>query len=150
MSDIGERDLSDEFRIPQKLYGRDAESAVLREAFERAAESGTSELVLVSGYAGIGKSALVRELVRTSAGRRGRLIAGKFEQYERNIPYFTITQALRELALDIVAEGELGIARWRQRFTQALGPHGKLIVDLVPQLGLIVGPQPPVPELPLT
>ncbi|HEX2684991.1 MAG TPA: AAA family ATPase, partial [Kofleriaceae bacterium] len=129
---------------------RDAESTVLREAFERAAESGTTELVLVSGYAGIGKSSLVRELLRTVVKRRGRLIAGKFEQYKRDIPYFTISQALRELALDILVEGELGIARWRQRLAQALGPHGKLVVDLVPQLGLIVGPQPPVPELPLT
>ena len=147
---LGERDVSEEFRIPQKLYGRDAESAVLREAFERAAESGTPELVLVSGYAGIGKSAVVRELLRPVVKRRGRLIAGKFEQYKRDIPYFTISQALRELALDILAEGELGIARWRQRFAQALGSNGKLVVDLVPQLGLIVGPQPPVPELSLT
>ncbi|HEX7941240.1 MAG TPA: AAA family ATPase, partial [Gemmatimonadaceae bacterium] len=147
---LGEHDVSEEFRIPQKLYGRDAESAVLREAFVRAAGSGTPELVLLSGYAGIGKSSLVREQVRAVVKQRGRLIAGKFEQYERNIPYFTITQALRELALDVLAEGELRIARWRQRFSQALGPHGKLVVDLVPQLGMIVGPQPPVPELSLT
>src|SRR5262245_11550440 len=82
---LGERDVSEEFRIPQKLYGRDAESAALRNAFDRAAESGTPELALVSGYAGIGKSSLVRDLVRTIVKRRGRLIAGKFEQYERNI-----------------------------------------------------------------
>jgi predicted ATPase/signal transduction histidine kinase len=147
---LGERDVSEEFRIPHKLYGRDVEFAALRDAFERAAESGAPELILVSGYAGIGKSSVVRELVGTVVKRRGRLIAGKFEQYKRDIPYFTITQALRELALDILAEGELGIARWRQRLAQALGPHGKLVVDLVPQLGLIVGPQPPVPELSLT
>ncbi|HEU4731644.1 MAG TPA: AAA family ATPase, partial [Kofleriaceae bacterium] len=147
---LGERDVSEEFLIPHKLYGRDAESAVLREAFERAAESGTPELVLLSGYAGIGKSSVVRELLRTVGKRRGRLIAGKFEQYDRDIPYFTITQALRELALDVLAEGELRIARWRQRLAQALGPHGKLVVDLVPQLGLILGPQPPVPELSLS
>jgi predicted ATPase/signal transduction histidine kinase len=147
---LGERDVSEEFRIPQKLYGRDVESAALREAFERTAESGTPELVLLSGYAGIGKSSVVRELLRTVVKRRGRLIAGKFEQYQRDMPYFTIVQALRELALDVLAEGELGIARWRQRLTRALGPHGKLVVDLVPQLGLVVGPQPPVPELPLT
>ncbi|HEX7839612.1 MAG TPA: AAA family ATPase [Kofleriaceae bacterium] len=146
---LGERDVSEEFRIPQELYGRDVESAALGEAFERAAESGTPELVLVSGYAGIGKSSVVRELLRTVVPRRGRFIAGKFEQYKRDIPYFTISQALRELALDILAEGELGIARWRQRLAQALGPHGKLVVDLVPQLGLIVGSQPPVPELSL-
>jgi predicted ATPase/signal transduction histidine kinase len=147
---LGERDVSEEFRIPQKLYGRDAESAVLRDVFERAAASGTPELVLLSGSAGIGKSSLVRELLRAVVKRRGRLIAGKFEQYERNIPYFTITQALRELALDILAEGELRIARWRQRFTQALGSNSQLIVELVPQFGLIVGPQPPVPELSLS
>lgn len=147
---LGERDVSDEFRIPQRLYGRDVESAVLREAFESAAESGTPELLLVSGYAGIGKSSTVRELLRTVVKRRGRFIAGKFEQYKRDIPYFTISQALRELALDILAESELGIARWRQQLAHALGCYGKLVVDLVPQLGLIVGPQPPVPELSLT
>src|SRR5215831_8380377 len=147
---LGERDLSEEFRIPQQLYGRDAESAALCETFERAAESGTPELALLSGYAGIGKSSLVRELVRTVVKRRGRLVTGKFDQYERNIPYFAITQALRELALDVLAEGELRIAKWRQWFLQALGPHGKLVVDLIPQLGLVIGPQPPVPELPLT
>ncbi|HET7505880.1 MAG TPA: AAA family ATPase [Kofleriaceae bacterium] len=147
---LGERDVSDEFRIPHRLYGRDAESAVLREAFERAAGSGAPELVLLSGYAGAGKSSVVRELLRPVVKQQGRLIAGKFEQYERDIPYFTITQALRELALDILAQGEPRIARWRQRLSQALGPHGKLVIDLVPQLALIVGPQPPVPELPLT
>jgi predicted ATPase/signal transduction histidine kinase len=147
---LGERDVSEELLIPQQLYGRDAERAALREAFERVAGSGTPELVLVSGPAGIGKTALVRELLRAVVGRRGRLIAGKFEQHKREIPYFTIRQALRELARDLLAEGEPGLARWRPRLAQALGPHGKLIVDLVPQLGLIVGPQPPVPELPLT
>ncbi len=147
---LGEHDISEEFRIPQKLYGRDAECAALGETFERTTESGTPELILVSGYAGIGKSSLVRELLRTVVKRGGRLIAGKFEQYKRDIPYFTIIQALRELALDILAAGEVRIARWRQQLTQALGPHGKLVVDLVPQLGLIVGPQPPVPELSLT
>ena len=147
---LGERDVSETFRIPQKLYGRDVESAVLREVFERTAESGTPELVVLSGYAGIGKSSVVRELLPAVVKRRGRFIAGKFEQLKRDIPYFTISQALRELALDVLAEGELGLARWRQRLAQALGPHGKLVVDLVPQLGLIVGPQPPVPELSLT
>jgi predicted ATPase/signal transduction histidine kinase len=147
---LGERDISEEFRIPQKLYGRDAESAALREAFERVAESGTPELVLVSGYAGIGKSAVVRELLRPVVRRRGRFITGKFEQHKRDIPYLPISQALLALALDLVAEGEPGIGRWRQQLARALGSYGKLVVDLVPQLELIVGPQPPVPELSLT
>jgi predicted ATPase/signal transduction histidine kinase len=147
---LGERDVSDEFRIPQKLYGRDIESAALLAAFKRAAESGTPELLLVSGYAGVGKSSVVHELLRPVVKRRGRFIAGKFEQYKRDIPYFTISQALRGLALDVLAESQLGIARWRQQLAHALGRYGKLVVDLVPQLGLIVGPQPPVPELSLT
>src|SRR5262245_62117469 len=89
MFPLGERDVSEEFRIPHKLYGRDTESAALREAFERVAGSGAPQLVLVSGYAGIGKSAVVRELLRPVARRRGRFIAGKFEQHKRDIPYFT-------------------------------------------------------------
>ena len=147
---LGERDISEELWIPQKLYGRDAEIAALREAFERVVESGTPAFVLVSGYAGIGKSAVVRELLRPVVRRHGRFLAGKFEQQKRDIPYFTISQALCTLVLDIVAEGDAAIARWRLRLAQALGPYGKLIVDLVPQLGLIVGPQPAVPELSLT
>ncbi|HEX8109215.1 MAG TPA: AAA family ATPase, partial [Kofleriaceae bacterium] len=147
---LGERDVSEEFRIPQQLYGRNVESAVLRESFERAAESGIPELVLVSGYAGIGKSAMVREMLRTVVRQRGWHIAGKFEQYKRDIPYFAIIQALRELALHILTESKPRIAKRRQQLAHALGPHGKLVVDLVPQLGLIVGPQPPVPELSLT
>jgi predicted ATPase/signal transduction histidine kinase len=147
---LGEHDISEELWIPQTLYGRSAEIAALCEAFERVAESGTPELVLVSGYAGIGKSVMVRELLRPVVQWRGRFLAGKFEQHKRDIPYFTISQALRTLALDIVAEGDAAIARWRQRLAQALGPFGKLVVDLVPQLGLIVGPQPAVPALSLT
>ncbi|HSK03634.1 MAG TPA: AAA family ATPase, partial [Kofleriaceae bacterium] len=147
---LGERDVSEELRIPQALYGRQAERATLRAAFERVAESGTPALVLLAGPPGIGKSAVVRELRRTVVRRRGRFIEGKFEQYKRDIPYFTISQALRELALDLLAEGEPGLTPWRLRLAAALGPNGKLIVDLVPQLGLIVGPQPAVPELPLT
>src|SRR5262249_21106977 len=118
---LGERDVSEEFRIPQKLYGRNAESAALHDAFESTATSGAPALLLVSGYAGIGKSSIVRELLRTVVKRRGRFISGKFEQYKRDIPYFTISLALRDLALDVLAESELGIARWRQQIVHALG-----------------------------
>src|SRR5262249_30919691 len=112
---LGERDMSEELSIPDTLYGRGAEIAALDAAFERVAGSGTPELVRVSGYAGVGKSTVVRELRHPVARQRGRFLAGKFEQYKRDIPYFAISEALRTLALDIVAEGDAAIARWRQR-----------------------------------
>ena len=146
---LGDGDVSDHFLIPQKLYGRTAESAVLQEAFERVVASGAPELVLVSGYSGVGKSSLVHELDRPIVAKRGIFVAGKFEQYKRDIPYFTIVQAFREVMLDILAESADSVVAWRRRIQAALGQNGQLIVDLIPQVGLVIGPQPPVPELSL-
>ncbi|HVH46838.1 MAG TPA: AAA family ATPase [Labilithrix sp.] len=145
---LGQHDISDRFLVPQRLYGRQSDYAALCEALARVTANGTPELVLVSGYSGIGKSTLVSELHRPIVGRRGIFISGKFEQYKREIPYLTVIQALGELALDLLAEGEPRISAWRERLAQALGPNGKLIADLVPQLGRLMGPQPTVPELP--
>jgi hypothetical protein len=111
---LAEGEVHDQFRIPHKLYGRTAESAELREALDRVAEIGAPELVLISGSAGIGKSTVVREL-RGAATRRGRFIAGKCEQYKRDIPYLPIRQAFRELALDLLAESDATIVAWRER-----------------------------------
>ena len=146
---LGERDVSDRFLIPQRLYGRSAECAVLQDAFERVVASGKPELVLVSGYSGIGKSSVVHELHRPIVSKRGGFVSGKFEQYKRDIPYFTVVQAFREVMLDILAESADSIAAWRQRLQAALGQNGRLVVDLIPEVGLIIGPQPPVPELSL-
>jgi predicted ATPase/signal transduction histidine kinase len=146
---LAAHDVSDRFLIPQKLYGREAERAVLQEAFDRVVATGTPELVLVSGYAGIGKSSVVHELHRPIVGKRGLFVAGKFEQYKRDIPYFTVVQAFREVMLDLLAESAGTIAAWRRRIQAALGQNGRLIVDLIPQVGLVIGEQPPVPELAL-
>jgi predicted ATPase/signal transduction histidine kinase len=145
---LGERDISDRLQIPQKLYGRDQEIAALLAAFERVADTAIPELVLVSGYSGIGKSSLVHELQKPIVQRRGLFIAGKFEQVKRDVPYSTIAQAFRELVLDLLAEGEEGVAQWRERLRAALGGNGQLVVDVIPQVELLVGRQPPVPELP--
>ena len=145
----GEReDFSDRFQIPRKLYGREQERAALLAAFDRMATTGQAALATVSGYSGIGKSALVGELQQPIVAKRGYFIAGKFDQYQRDIPYATLTQALRDLVQQLLAESEERIAAWRQQIQAAVGINGQLIVDVLPQVALIIGPQAPVAALP--
>ncbi|WP_437539214.1 serine/threonine-protein kinase PknK [Sorangium sp. So ce726] len=145
---LAERDVSGRFHVPQKLYGREDDVAALLCAFERVVATGSPELVLVSGYSGIGKSALVHELYRPIVRERALFLSGKFEQYKRDIPYSTLVQAFRELVLEIFAETEDRIAAFRQRLLGALGSNAQLIVEVIPQVELLIGRQPPVPELP--
>ncbi|WP_170319900.1 ATP-binding sensor histidine kinase [Polyangium spumosum] len=146
---LGDRDVPDRFQIPEKFYGRDEELAVLLGAFERVAASGTLELVLVSGYSGVGKSSLVHELYKPVFRERGLLVSGKFDQYKRDIPYATVAQAFRDLVSELLAQSDERIEAFRQRLRAALGVNGQLIVDVIPQIELVIGRQPPVPELPL-
>ena len=145
---LGSHDAPERLLIPERLYGRDAETAALDEALERVVRQGRAELALVSGYSGIGKSSLVNELRKKLRSTGGRFAEGKFEQYKREIPYATLGQAFQSLTHDILAEGEAGVAHWRMRLTEALGPYGQLVVNLIPQLEEVIGPQPAVPELP--
>jgi predicted ATPase/signal transduction histidine kinase len=147
---LGERDLSDRLQIPQRLYGRDRETIALLGAFERVVDTGAPELVLVSGYSGIGKSSLVHEIQKPLVRRWGLFAEGKFDQYRRDIPYSTIAQAFRRLVLDVLAEGDDRIGEWRARLTNALGMNGRLIAVVIPEIELITGKQPAVSELPLT
>ncbi len=146
----GKQDASDRFLISSRLYGREKEVAALLKNFEEIAATGQSRFTLVSGYSGIGKSSLVRELHRPVVAARGYFIAGKFDQYQRNIPYTTITQAFHDLLRQILTESDERIQSWKKALEEALGANGRLITDLIPQLELIIGPQPPVPELPPT
>jgi len=142
---LGQQDISDRFQIPQKLYGREEEIAALLAAFERVAATGTVELMLVTGYAGIGKSSLVQELYKPITARRGYFIAGKFDQFQRNIPYSAIVNAFSGLIEQLLAESEDELQCWREKLLQALGNNGQIIVDVIPAVELIIGPQPDVP-----
>ena len=144
---LGMRDMSDRFRIPPKLYGREQEKAALLGAFEAVATTGTSMLVTVAGYSGVGKSALVHALQQPIAERHGYFIAGKFDQYKRDIPYATLAQAFDRLVRQILGESDADIAHWQDAIREALGPIAQLMVNLIPQLELVIGPQQPVPDL---
>jgi PAS domain S-box-containing protein len=147
---LATHDATGRLHVAQKLYGREAELRALLRAFDRMAASGQTELVLVSGYAGVGKSALVNELRKPIVPARGNFIAGKFDQHKRDIPYATVTQAFRDLVQAILSEPEERIAAWRRDLLAALGANGQLIVDVIPSIELVIGQQAPVPDLPPT
>jgi predicted ATPase/signal transduction histidine kinase/GAF domain-containing protein len=145
---LGAHDTPDRLLIPEKLYGREGEIAALVGAFDRVVARGSTELVLVSGYSGIGKSSVVGELHKVLVPPRGLFGAGKFDQLKRDIPYSTLGQAFHAIIRHILAQSDPEVARWRDDLGRALEPDGRLMTDLVPELGYLIGPQPPVPSLP--
>ena len=145
---LGEHDTPDRLLIPEKLYGRAREVETLLASFDRIVKSGRPELVLVSGYSGIGKSAVVNELHKPLVPPRGLFASGKFDQYKRDIPYATLAQALQSLLRPLLSKSEEELSTWRNALHEALDPNGQLMVGLVPELKAVIGEQPPVPELP--
>ncbi|MBW4457146.1 MAG: AAA family ATPase [Nostoc indistinguendum CM1-VF10] len=166
------QDVCDRFQIPQKLYGRDKEVAMLLAAFDRVAcpesnrvtalpnnsettsqreQAGNPkfqvEMMLVSGYAGIGKSALVQEIYKPITQKRGYFISGKFDQFGRSIPYSAIADALQKLVQQLLSEPDDKVQQWRSRILTALGTNAQIIIDIIPEVELIIGKQSPVPEV---
>jgi predicted ATPase/signal transduction histidine kinase/GAF domain-containing protein len=144
----GQHDAQDRLVIPEKLYGRAREIETLLTAFDRVVAGGRPELVLVSGYSGIGKSAVVHELHKPLLPSRGLFASGKFDQYKRDIPYATLAQAFQGLIRPLLSKSEEDLRPWRDALQEALDLNGQLMVALVPELKAIIGEQPPVPELP--
>ncbi len=144
----GFHDISERFQIPQKLYGRQREIDDLIGIFERVAGEGTSEMALVCGYAGIGKSFLISEMQKSIVEHRGYFIQGKFNQYQRHIPYDCLIQAFQELVRQLLTESDVQIVGWKDRLQDAFGPNGQVIIDVIPEVELIVGKQPPTQKLP--
>ncbi len=143
---IAERDVSDRFQIPQKLYGREREIEQLISGFEVAC-AGNAHFVTVKGFSGIGKSALVHEVHKPLVSKKGYFIAGKCDQFKRNIPYSSLIQAFQELIRQILTEGAGQVAAWKTSLLSALGPNGRVITEVIPELEIIIGPQPEVPVL---
>ncbi len=143
---LGEEDINNRLRIPDRLYGRQAESEQIVAAYERAAAGGR-ELLLVAGAPGVGKSAIVREVQPVVTAKGGLFAEGKFDQYQRVVPFTALTQAFTSLCRIILGEPEAAFESWRARLQGALGEIGQVAVDLVPALEKIVGPQPEVPPL---
>ncbi|XZO00390.1 MAG: AAA family ATPase [Microcoleus sp.] len=146
---LGSQDISGKFQIPQKLYGREEEIATLLAAFDRIAAGKVDgiELMLVAGYSGIGKSALVKEIYQPITRNRGYFISGKFDQFQRNIPYSAIVAAFSDLVRQLLTETETQLNKWREKILTALGVNSQIVIDVIPEVELIVGKQSPVPNL---
>src|SRR6202034_2194255 len=145
---LGTQDVPDRLRTPETLYGREREIDALLAAFDRVVAQGTPELVLVSGYSGVGKSSVVNELHKALIPPRGLFAAGKFDQYKRDVPYATLAQAFQMLVRQILVKGQAEVAIWRHTLVEAWGPTGQLMLNLIPEVESVTGKHPPVAELP--
>jgi len=139
-------DQTDRFQISEKLYGREQELAALLSFFEMA-RAGQPSLVFVSGYSGIGKSSLVQEIHKPILAAKGSFIIGKFDQFRRNIPYAPLIQAFGDLVRQILTESPDEIRHWQGTLAQTLGFNGQVMIEVIPEIELIIGPQAPVPHL---
>ncbi|MEB3267379.1 MAG: PAS domain S-box protein, partial [Leptolyngbya sp.] len=144
--ELGQRDLSDRFLIPEKLYGRAAEVQTLLDAFDRVVQ-GRSELMLVAGCSGIGKTAIVNEVHKPITRQSGYFIKGKFDQFNRDIPLSAFVQAFRDLMGQLLSESDAQLQTWKTQILDALGDHGQIMIEVIPELERIIGSQPPATEL---
>ncbi|MEH1945936.1 MAG: AAA family ATPase [Nostoc sp.] len=143
---LGERDISDRFLIPEKLYGRETEVLTLLQAFEKVS-LGTTEMMLVAGFSGIGKTAVVNEVHKPIVRQRGYFIKGKYDQFQRNIPFSAFVQAFRDLMGQLLSELDAQLQAWKTKILEAVGDNGQVLIDVIPELERIIGTQTPAIEL---
>ncbi|MGF1936086.1 MAG: ATP-binding sensor histidine kinase [Nostoc sp. ChiQUE02] len=143
---IAQQDVCDRFIIPDKLYGRENEVKTLLQAFERVS-LGATEIMLVAGFSGIGKTAVVNEVHKPIVRQRGYFIKGKFDQFQRNIPLSALVQAFRDLMGQLLTESDTQIQQWKSKILEAVGENGQVIIEVIPELKRIIGQQPSAPEL---
>ena len=147
--ELGERDLSDQLLIPQRLFGRDTALATLTRVCDDAM-AGRPALALVGGAAGVGKTSFVNELCRPVVQQRGYFIAGKFDQVARNVPYGALIQAFQSLVQQVLAEREERLAGWRRDLLAALGDNGGVVAAVIPEIEYVIGKQPPPAPIDVT
>ncbi|MCP4347713.1 MAG: serine/threonine-protein kinase PknK, partial [Desulfobacterales bacterium] len=145
--EIGQTNFSDRFLIPQKLYGRDREIKTLMDAFDTMERNGKTSLMTIAGYSGVGKSVLVHEIHKPVVKKRGYFISGKFDQVQRNIPYSALIQAFRELINQVLTESAESLENWKKELLDVLGNNAQVVTNVIPELEIIIGKQPDVPEL---
>ncbi|MEH1801060.1 MAG: AAA family ATPase [Nostoc sp.] len=143
---IAQRHVCDRFIVPEKLYGREHEVETLLKAFDRVTNNQT-EIMLVAGFSGIGKTALVNEVHKPIVRQRGYFIKGKFDQFNRNIPFSAFVQAFRDLMGQLLSESDEQLSTWKNKILQVLGDQGQVILEVIPELEQIIGQQPPATEL---
>jgi predicted ATPase/signal transduction histidine kinase/CheY-like chemotaxis protein/tRNA A-37 threonylcarbamoyl transferase component Bud32 len=146
---LGQDDMSERFQIPQKLYGREREINTLLQAFEGVCQ-GQKELMLVTGYSGVGKTALINEVHKPMTSKNGYFLVGKFDQFQSNTPYTGIATAYDTFCRYLLMENEEVLEKWRDKILTALGDHAQILIELIPTLELIIGPQPVVPKVEAT
>jgi predicted ATPase/signal transduction histidine kinase len=144
---LGAQDPSDHFLISEKLYGRESEVAALLNAFERVSSSGNAEILLVTGYSGVGKTVVIQEVHKPIVRQRGYFIKGKYDQFQRNLPFSAFVQAFRDLMEQLLAESDLQLQTFKTQILAAVGEHGQVLIDVIPELERIIGQQPPALSL---
>ncbi|MFK8185211.1 MAG: AAA family ATPase [Phormidesmis sp.] len=144
--ELGQRDMSARFLIPEQLYGREAEVQILFDAFKRASQ-GTSELMLVAGYSGVGKTAVVKEVHKPIIAKRGYFVQGKYDQFNRDLPFSAFVQALRDLMGQLLGESDAQLQEWNEKILEAVGENGQVLIEIIPELERIIGQQPSIPKL---
>jgi len=143
--EIGRKDHSEKFLTPSKLYGREAEITTLLNSIKKIGKS--KEITLITGSSGTGKTSLIYEVYKPLTQKNGYFIQGKFEQFQKDIPYYAVVQAFTYLVNLMLSESEEKLKYWKTTLTEALGAEGKLITDLIPSLELVIGKQRPLNKL---
>jgi PAS domain S-box-containing protein len=129
------------------MVGRDWEAGTILEEYERVAK-GEFRSLLISGLSGIGKTRLIQELQKPIVRHRGYFTSGKFDVYQKNIPYSSLIQALRNLMRTFLTESDERAASWKRNILEAVGQNGRVLTDIIPELVVLIGEQPDVRKLP--